>query len=62
MKFFYFRCNFQPLYQPWPKWANFYKNQVHKVNLPKLGKCFTTIIGQSDWTWHCYWLSCLTYA
>jgi len=39
----------------------FYENQEHKVNLPKMGKCFTTIVGQSDWSRHCYWLSCLTY-
>jgi len=39
----------------------FYENQAHKVNLPKVGKCFTTIVGQSDWSRHCYWLSCLTY-
>jgi len=26
-----------------------------------MGKCFTTIAGQSDWSRHCYWLSCLTY-
>jgi len=38
-----------------------YENQVHKVNLPKMGKCFATIVGQSDWLRHCYWLSCLTY-
>jgi len=40
---------------------NFYENQAHKVNLPKMGKCFTTIVGQSGWSRHCYWLSCLTY-
>jgi len=39
----------------------FYENQAHKANLPKMGKCFTTIVGQSEWLWHCYWLSCLTY-
>jgi len=39
----------------------FYENQAHKVNLPKMGKCFTKILGQSDWLRHCYWLSCLTY-
>jgi len=39
----------------------FYQNQAHKVNLPKMSKCFTTIVGQSDWSRHCYWLSCLTY-
>jgi len=39
----------------------FYENLAHKVNLPKMGKCFTTIVGQSDWSGHCYWLSCLTY-
>jgi len=22
-----------------------------------MGKCFTTIVGQSDWSRHCYWLS-----
>jgi len=38
----------------------FYENQAHKVNLPKMGKCFTTIVGQSDWS-RCYWHSCLTY-
>jgi len=26
----------------------FYANQAHKVNLPKMGQCFTTIVGQSD--------------
>jgi len=26
----------------------FYENQAHKANLPKMGKCFTTIVGQSD--------------
>jgi len=26
----------------------FYENQAHKVNLPKIGKFFTTIFGQSD--------------
>jgi len=39
----------------------FYENQAYKVNLPKMGKCFTTIVGQSDWSRHWYWLSCLTY-
>jgi len=39
----------------------FYENQAHKVNLPKMGKYFTTIVGQSDWSRRCYWLSCLTY-
>jgi len=39
---------------------SFYENQAHKVNLSKMGKCFT-IVGQSDWSRHCYWLSCLTY-
>jgi len=39
----------------------FYENQAHKVNLPKMGKCFTTIVEQSDWSRHYYWLSCLTY-
>jgi len=38
----------------------FYENQALKVNLPKMGKCFTTIVGQSDWSRNCYWLSCLT--
>jgi len=37
------------------------ENLAHKVNLPKMGKCFTTIVGQSDWSRHCYWVSCLTY-
>jgi len=32
----------------------FYENQAHKVNLPKMGKCFTTIVGQSVWSRHCY--------
>jgi len=40
----------------------FYENQARKVNLPKMGKCFATIVGLSDWSRHCYWLSCLTYA
>jgi len=31
-----------------------YENQAHKVNLPKMGKCFTTIVGQLDWSRHCY--------
>jgi len=26
----------------------FYENQTHKVNLPKMGKYFTTIVEQSD--------------
>jgi len=39
----------------------FYNNQAHNVNLPKMGKCFTTIVGQSDWSRHSYWLSYLTY-
>jgi len=26
----------------------FYENQARKVNLPKMGKCSTTIVGQSD--------------
>jgi len=39
----------------------FYENQAHTVNLPKMGKYFTTIVGQSDWSRHCCWLSCLTY-
>jgi len=26
----------------------FYENQAHKVNVPKMDKCFTTIVGQSD--------------
>jgi len=38
----------------------FYENQAHQVNLSKMGKCFTTIVGQSDWSRHCYWLLCLT--
>jgi len=38
----------------------FNENPKHKVNLPKMGKCFATIAGQSDWSRHCYWLSCLT--
>jgi len=38
-----------------------YENQAHKVNLPKMGLYFTTIVGQSDWSRHYYWLSCLTY-
>jgi len=39
----------------------FYHNQAHKVNLPKMGKCFTTIVGQSDWSrqCNCNWFSCL---
>jgi len=28
--------------------SKFYQNQAHKVNLPKMGKCLTTIVGQSD--------------
>jgi len=24
-----------------------YENQAHEVNLPKMGKCFTTIVEQS---------------
>jgi len=40
---------------------NLYETQAHNVNLPKMGKFFTTIVGQSDWSQHCYWLSCLTY-
>jgi len=40
----------------------FYDEQAHKVNLPKMGKCFTTIVGKSNWSQHSYWLSCLTYA
>jgi len=28
----------------------FYDNQAHKVNLPKMGKCFATIVGQSNWS------------
>jgi len=39
----------------------FYENQAHKVNLSKMGKCFTIIVGQSAWSRHCYWLSCFTY-
>jgi len=39
----------------------FYENRAHKVSLPKMGKYFTTVVGQSDWSRHCYWLSCLTY-
>ena len=26
-----------------------------------MGKCFTTIVGQSVWRRYCYWLSCLKY-
>jgi len=26
-----------------------------------MSKCFTTIVGQSDWSRNCYWLSCLAY-
>jgi len=52
---------FSNINQPCPKWANFYDNQANEINLPKMGKCFTTILGQSDWLRHCYWLSCLTY-
>jgi len=37
----------------------FYENQACDVNWPKMGKCFTTIVGQSDWSRHWYWLSCL---
>jgi len=39
----------------------FHENQAHKVILPKMGKCFTAVVGQSGWSRHCYWLSCLTY-
>jgi len=39
----------------------FYETQAHKVNLPKMDKRFTTIVGQSDWSRHCYWLSSLIY-
>jgi len=39
----------------------FYEDQAHKVSFPKMGKCFTAIVGQSDWSRNCYWLSCLTY-
>jgi len=39
----------------------FYENQAHMINLPKMGKCFTTIVGQPDSSRHCYWCSCLTY-
>ena len=39
----------------------FYENQAHKVNLPKMGKCFATIVVQSHWSRNCDWLSCLTY-
>jgi len=39
----------------------FDEKQTNKINLPKMGKCFATIVGQSDWSRHCYGLSCLTY-
>jgi len=39
----------------------FYEKQAHKVNLCKRGKCSPTIVAQSDWSRHCYWVSCLTY-
>jgi len=39
----------------------FYDNQAHQGNVPKMGKCFTTIAGQSGWSQHCYWFSRLTY-
>jgi len=42
-------------------WQSFYENQTHNVNLPKMGKYFTTIVGQSDWSRHWYWLSCPTH-
>ena len=42
--------------------GKFFTKIRHKnVNLPKMGKCFPTIVGQSHWSRHCYWLSCLTY-
>jgi len=41
--------------------GKFCENQAHKVNLPKIGECFTTIVGQSHWLRHCHWLSCFTY-
>jgi len=43
-----------------PKMGNFLATIRRKVNLPKMGKCYT-IVGQSVWLRHCYWLSCLTY-
>jgi len=61
MKFFYFIAIFVHINQPYPKWQFFYENQAHEVNLPKMGKYFTTIVGQSGWLHHCYGLSCLTY-
>jgi len=39
----------------------FHDIPAHKANLPKMGKCFTTILGLSDWSQHCYWHSCLSY-
>ena len=48
MKFFLFSCIFCI-------------SQPHKSTLPEMGKCFTTIVGQSVWLRYCYWLSCLTY-
>jgi len=48
MKFLYFHCNFQPhLINLAKNGQIFYEDQARKVNLPKMGKCFTTI-GQSD--------------
>jgi len=34
----------------------FYENQPHEVNIPKMGKCYTIIVGQSNRSRYCYWI------
>jgi len=62
MKFLYFQLQFSTTLINFAQNGQiFYENQAHNVNLPKIGKYFTKIVGQSDWSQHCYWISCLTY-
>jgi len=46
MKFFFFHYNYQP----------------HWSTLPKIGKYFTTIAGQSGRSRHCCWLTFMSHA
>jgi len=47
MKFFIFFAICSHTNQPCPKSAFVCENQAHEVNLPKMGKSFTTVVGQS---------------
>jgi len=62
MKFLYSRCNHITVINLVRNGQFFFENQAHKVNVPKMGKCFLTIVGQSDWSRQCHWVWCLTYS